>query len=71
MTTFWTVMVITFGAGAFDGTVTGLPYKDAKTCGDHIEVMREQMEAQGLVVTMVQCKKLNRISTSPLPKARP
>jgi hypothetical protein len=71
MTTFWTVMIITFGAGAFDGTFTGLPYKDPMTCGQHIDIMREQMEAQGLAVTMIQCKKLDRISASPRPKARP
>jgi len=71
MTTFWTVMVITFGAGAFDGTVTGLPYKNPQECGAHIEVMQKQMEAQGLTISMIQCKKLPRISTSPLPKTRP
>jgi hypothetical protein len=71
MTTFWTIMVITFGAGPLDGTVTGLPYKNSQECGDHIEVMQTQMEAQGLIVAMIQCKQINRISTSPRPQLRP
>lgn len=71
MITVWTIMVITFGAGPFEGVVTGLPYRDAKACGDHIMVMREQMEAQGLVVSMVQCKPLNRLSASIRPEPRP
>jgi hypothetical protein len=71
MTTFWTVMIITFGAGAFDGTFTGLPYKDSMTCGQHIDTMRKQMELQGLVVDMVQCRSMSKLSGSIRPKTRP
>jgi hypothetical protein len=55
MNTIWTIMVITFGDGPFQGYETFLPYSSASICGENIMPMREQLEADGLEIKMIRC----------------
>lgn len=57
MITVWTIMVITFGEGQFEGYETFLPYSSASICGENIMPMREQLEADGLNIKMIRCIK--------------
>jgi len=55
MTTFWTIMVVTFGAGPFEGFNTYIPFSNKYICGENILAVREQLELDGLEVKMVRC----------------
>ncbi len=57
MTTVWTIMVITFGAGPFDGYETFMPYSSASICGENIMPMRAELEEDGLEIKMIRCIK--------------
>jgi hypothetical protein len=50
-------MIITFGAGPFEGYETFMPYSSASICGEDIMPMREQLEADGLEIKMIRCIK--------------
>lgn len=72
MTTFWTVMVITFANGPFEGYATFIPYRDAMSCGQHISETLDMYELDiGLRVEMIQCEKTNILSSTIRPKKRP
>lgn len=53
----WTIMIITFGAGPFEGYETYIPFSNSALCGENIEAQREQFEADGLKVKMIRCRK--------------
>lgn len=57
MTTVWTIMIITFGAGPFEGYETFMPYSSSSICGEDIMPIREQLEADGLEIKMIRCIK--------------
>lgn len=57
MTFVWTIMIITFGEGPFDGYETYIPFSNPAICGENIEPQREQFEADGLKVKMIRCRK--------------
>jgi hypothetical protein len=57
MITIWTIMVITFGAGPFQGYDTFLPFSSASICGENIMPMRAQLEEDGLEIEMIRCIK--------------
>lgn len=57
MTTIWTIMVITFGDGPFQGYETFMPYSSASICGENIMPMRAELEADGLNIKMIRCIK--------------
>ena len=57
MITVWTIMVITFGAGPFDGIETHMPYSSPSICGEDIMPMRAQLEEDGLKIKMIRCIK--------------
>ncbi len=33
---FWTILVITYGVGTFDGDASAIPFPSANACGDAI-----------------------------------
>jgi hypothetical protein len=55
MITVWTIMVITFGEGQFEGYETFLPFSSASICGENIMPMRAQLEEDGLEIKMIRC----------------
>jgi hypothetical protein len=55
MITIWTIMVITFGEGQFQGYETFMPFSNPYLCGENIDPMREQLEADGLNIKMIRC----------------
>jgi hypothetical protein len=57
MNTLWTIMVITFGEGQFQGYETFLPFSSASICGENIMPMRAQLEEDGLEIKMIRCIK--------------
>lgn len=57
MITVWTIMVITFGEGQFDGYETYMPYSSPSICGEDIMPMRAQLEEDGLKIKMIRCIK--------------
>jgi hypothetical protein len=63
MITVWTIMVITFGEGQFEGYETFMPYSSASICGENIMPMRAQLEEDGLKIKMIRCIKTS-IGTS-------
>jgi hypothetical protein len=71
MITIWTIMVITFGDGPFQGYETFLPFSSSSICGENIMPMREELEADGLKIEMIRCIKTNRPSASIRPRTRP
>lgn len=57
MITIWTIMVITFGEGQFEGIETFMPYSSSSICSENILPMRAELEADGLTVRMIRCIK--------------
>lgn len=57
MTFVWTIMIITFGEGPFDGYETYIPFSNAAICGENIEAQKEQFELDGLKIKMIRCRK--------------
>ncbi len=57
MITLWTIMVITFGEGQFQGYETFLPFSSSSICGGNIMPMRAQLEEDGLEIAMIRCIK--------------
>jgi hypothetical protein len=53
----WTIMIITFGEGPFDGYETYIPFSNAAICGENIEAQKEQFELDGLKIKMIRCRK--------------
>lgn len=68
---FWTIMIITYGAGKFDGERSTILYPDIMTCGEAIDTMYEDLH-QAFPDLMIQCKETDK-SSVPLvrPKPRP
>lgn len=71
MTSFWTIMIITFGAGQFEGYETFMPYSSASICGEDIMPMRAELESDGLEIKMIRCIKTEVPSMSIRPMPRP
>ena len=71
MTTYWTVMIITFGAGPFAGYDTYLPYPNKYVCGEHIAATEQQIVADGLAVQMIRCIETDTLSQTIRPRPRP
>lgn len=67
MTTFMTILVVTF----IDGSTYDRPYPSAAACSDAIPVIESIAEEHGFEISMMQCRKTNIITTSPVPKRRP
>jgi len=63
-------MIITFGA-PFDGYETFMPYSSGSICGDAIDQMREQLEADGLEIRMIRCLGSDVPSSTVRPMPRP
>jgi hypothetical protein len=57
MITVWTIMVIKFGEGQFEGYETFMPYSNASICGENIMPVRAELEADGLNIKMIRCIK--------------
>ena len=57
MITVWTIMVITFGEGQFEGYETFMPYSSSSICSENILPMRAELEADGLNIKMIRCIK--------------
>lgn len=57
MITIWTIMVITFGEGQFQGYETFLPFSSSSICGENIMPMREELEADGIEIEIIRCIK--------------
>lgn len=55
MITIWTIMVISFGEGQFQGHETFIPFSSASICGENIMPMRAQLEEDGLNIKMIRC----------------
>jgi hypothetical protein len=53
----WTIMIITFGEGPFEGYETYIPFSNSAICGENIEAQKEQFELDGLKVKMIRCRK--------------
>lgn len=69
MTTFFTVMIVTFSINNEEAQMR-LLYTSAMACGNAIEAVEAAMDP-ALTIEMVQCKRSNLISGSPRPKPRP
>jgi hypothetical protein len=67
MTTFLTILVITF----IDGSTYEQSYDSARACADAIPQMEAKAAENGFGVDMVQCIKTPAPTTSPVPKRRP
>lgn len=63
----WTIMVITFTGGLFDGEVTLLPFRGTHACGQAIEAMYAQMAVAAPEVT-VQCVPTGAPLVRPMPR---
>lgn len=48
-------MVVTYGAGPFEGFNTYIPFSSRYLCSENILAVREQLELDGLEVKMVRC----------------
>jgi hypothetical protein len=56
MITVWTIMVITFSdTSPFGPVETFMPFSNPYLCGENIDPMREQLEADGLEIKMIRC----------------
>jgi hypothetical protein len=71
MTYLWTIMVVTYGAGPFDGFNTYIPYPNKYVCGEHISATEAQLVADGLAVQMIRCIETDLLSRTVRPRPRP
>lgn len=67
---FWTIMIITYGAGYFDGEQSLIAYPDAMTCGQAISTMYDALHPT-FPDLMIQCKESDQLSNPMRPKPRP
>lgn len=66
---FWTILLITYGAGTFDGEVSAIPFPDEDRCGDAIEPLYDLLTDQ-FPDLMIQCVETTTPSTSIRPMPR-
>lgn len=67
---FWTILLITYGAGTFDGEVSAIPFPDEQRCGDAIEPLYDLLYEQ-FPDLMIQCIQTDVASSMTRPKPRP
>ena len=70
MTTFWTIMWLTFTVDGHGQMQTGIPYPSQQACGDALPALYETIRAH-YEDTMAQCKPTKVMSASISPKQRP
>jgi hypothetical protein len=64
-------MVVTYGAGPFEGFNTYIPFSNKYVCGEHIAATEQQLMADGLAVQMIRCVETDILSQTIRPRPRP
>jgi len=67
---FWTILLITYGSGTFEGEVSAIPFPDEQRCGDAIEPLYDLLTDQ-LPDLMIQCIQTDVLSGTIRPMPRP
>ena len=67
---YWTFLVIVFGAGPFEDSVSIIPFPNARECGDAMPVLEEFLRANHPDVSL-HCMQSELASGSIRPKPRP
>lgn len=68
--TFWTILIITYGAGILDGRVSYIAMPSPEACAVHMEQVFETLYPE-FPDLMIQCHETETPSSSMRPKPRP
>ena len=68
--TYWVFLVIVFGEGSFDKTVSLLPFPDMRSCGNAIETV-DTLLRPAFPDLSLHCMETERASGSIRPQPRP
>lgn len=68
--TFWTIMVITYGAGMFENDQSFIPYPSVEACGAAIEQVWDTFDG-AFPDMMIQCVPTGELSSVLRPKRNP